>query len=211
MDLQDFYSPELIRLESESLEALGLGRRNIKEENNMNIPGKLRDDLKRIYGAADPLNYIEDVRAETNPDTQEEEMIVRLRVPRQCRKYMGEFFINPVTAPPNLERWTIEQAERWDLEWDMACRCRVNEGFVKPARVFFNGDHTTVVWPDGEKTVVGVAPGEKFDEYTGFCAAIVKRLFGSSREAQKFLDKVKVVQKKKEKKKEKDARKVSKK
>lgn len=171
----------------------------------MELVGKLKQDLRRIYGANDPLNYMEDIRVETNPDTQQEELVVRLRVPRHCEKYVPEVYITSA-SPYNLNHWAKEQAlmadllstsifDRCPLEWKKSEPIPVYAG--RPKKVFFNGNHTTLVWHDGSKTTVGVAPDEVFDEYTGFCAAIVKKLFGSSREAKKYMDKVKIVQKKK--------------
>lgn len=178
----------------------------------MDIPGKLKADLKRIYGAADPLNYIEDVRAETNPDTQQEELVVRLRVPRSCEKYMCGLFVKPLfpdTYPPVpgkyvMEDWALEQARMMDALSRPLGTWKPEQKPIKvsrPKRVFFNGGHTTIIWDDGSKTTVGVAPDETFDEYAGFCAAMVKKVFGSSREAQKFMDKIKIVQKPKKEKK----------
>ena len=175
----------------------------------MELVGKLKQDLRRIYGMNDPLNYIEDIAAETNPDTQQEELVVRLRVPRHCEKYVPEVYITSA-SPYNLNHWVKEQAlmadllstsifDRRPLEWKKSEPVPVYAG--RPKKVFFNGNHTTLVWHDGSKTTVGVAPDEEFDEYTGFCTAIVKKLFGSSREAKKYMDKVKLVQKPKAKKK----------
>ncbi len=72
-------------------------------------------------------------------------------------------------------------------------------------QVFFNGRHTTVVWEDGEKTTVGCMKNEPFDEYAGFAAAVLKRLYGSSTEAKRYLDERKIVQQIKEKKEKKSA------
>lgn len=171
-----------------------------KEENNMDIPGKLRNDLKRIYGAADPLDYIEDVVIkESLGDT---EINLTLRVPRDCARFAQS---SPLYgAPYSLEHWAREQAMMCGLispGVQKAPEKKDTSRFIEPERVFFNGNHTTIVWPDGEKTIVGVGPDTEYDEYAGFCAAIVKKLFGSSKKAQKFLDSIKVVQKKKEKKK----------
>lgn len=66
---------------------------------------------------------------------------------------------------------------------------------VRPRHVYYNGDHTCVIWNDGTKTVVGVGPYDEFDQYAGFCAALAKKLYGSSAEARKMLNKVKSVQK----------------
>lgn len=54
--------------------------------------------------------------------------------------------------------------------------------------VIFSGPATTIIWSDGDKTTVKVAEGQEFDRYAGFCAAIVKKLFGSSSAAKKIMD-----------------------
>ena len=47
---------------------------------------------------------------------------------------------------------------------------------------------------DGVKTTVGCIDGQEFDEYGGFAAAVLKRLFGSSKAAIRYMDARKVVQ-----------------
>ena len=70
------------------------------------------------------------------------------------------------------------------------------KGFDVPGinKIFFNGNHTTILWSDNTRTTVGCMEGEKFDEYAGFAAAILKKMFGSSITAKKFLDSHKAVQ-----------------
>lgn len=53
--------------------------------------------------------------------------------------------------------------------------------------VIFNGDRTIIIWYNGAKTIVKCADDEMYDKYTGFCVAIVKMIFGSTANAQKFL------------------------
>lgn len=40
--------------------------------------------------------------------------------------------------------------------------------------------YTDVLWSDGTVTVVKLKENEDFDEYTAFCAALAKKIFGSS-------------------------------
>ncbi len=61
-------------------------------------------------------------------------------------------------------------------------------------KIYFNNKHTTIEWADGEKTTVGCIEGQEFDEYSGFAAAVLKRLFGSSKAAIRYMDERKVVQ-----------------
>lgn len=61
-------------------------------------------------------------------------------------------------------------------------------------KVYFNDRHTTIEWEDGVKTTVGCADGQQFDEYSGFGAAVLKRLFGSSTAAIRYMNERKEVQ-----------------
>lgn len=139
----------------------------------MNMPGKLREDLFRIYGNRNPLDFEEFARS------------------------------NQLRQPPHRD--DVMDSVRYAQA--LVCNALVSEALSsvpKPKTVFFNDTHTTIVWSDGEKTTVGTGPDVQFDEYSGFCAAFVKRFFGSSRRAEKFLESVKVVQKKKIKKNKED-------
>lgn len=61
-------------------------------------------------------------------------------------------------------------------------------------KIYFNRRHTTIEWADGEKTTVGCIEGQEFDEYSGFTAAIAKRLFGSSSAAIRCMNEHKEAQ-----------------
>lgn len=51
--------------------------------------------------------------------------------------------------------------------------------------VIFNDPATIIFWMDGTKTVVKCMQGYEFDAYTGFMAAVCKKLFGSSSAVRK--------------------------
>jgi hypothetical protein len=161
----------------------------------MDIPGKLRADLKRIYGANDPLNYIEDVTVA--PCEGEEILLVQLRVPDRFRKYipgvgdrmdalvyrtrlLGEWNIPGVSAPipqkPAKKKIDPMDAINW----------------FPPKRIIYSGLKTIVIWPDGSKTMVSLMEGKEHDEYGAFCAAVVKKMFGATHKAKKFLESVAV-------------------
>ena len=57
-------------------------------------------------------------------------------------------------------------------------------------RVIYNGPKTIILWADGTKTIVSCGEDENYDYYTGFCAAVVKKLFGSTSHAKKVLGRV---------------------
>lgn len=47
-----------------------------------------------------------------------------------------------------------------------------------------DGRHTTVEWRDGTKTTVCCEDPEKYTEWGGFCACVVKKLYGSATKAE---------------------------
>ena len=55
-------------------------------------------------------------------------------------------------------------------------------------RVIFSGPATTIIWLDGTKTTVKASEGQQYDRYAGFCACVVKKLFGSTSTAKKLMD-----------------------
>ena len=55
-------------------------------------------------------------------------------------------------------------------------------------KVIFSDPATVIFWADGEKTVVKCAEGQTYDRYSGFCAAVCKRLFGSSSAAKEVME-----------------------
>ena len=56
---------------------------------------------------------------------------------------------------------------------------KMKEKFT-PKRILFNDPATIVFWKDGTKTVVKRSPGEEFNAYTAFCAALAKKIFGNN-------------------------------
>ena len=54
-------------------------------------------------------------------------------------------------------------------------------------RVVFNDPATIVFWGDGTKTVVKCSPGETFNKYYGFCAAVTKRIFENNSRVNKIV------------------------
>lgn len=75
------------------------------------------------------------------------------------------------------------------------CSFGLHHTGVPPVKkVIFSGPKTIVLWEDGTKTIVSCGDGDTYDYYSGFCAAVVKKLFGSTTHAKKVLGKVVQVQ-----------------
>ena len=71
---------------------------------------------------------------------------------------------------------------------------RHRTGFPNVKKVIFSGPKTIVLWADGTKTIVSCGAGDTYDYYAGFCAAVAKKLFGSTTHAKKVLGEVVQVQ-----------------
>ena len=69
---------------------------------------------------------------------------------------------------------------------------------ITPRKVIFSGPKTIVIWEDGTKTIVGCAEGQEYDEYAGFCAALAKKIFGTTSAAKRVMDANKVINSPKE-------------
>ena len=75
----------------------------------------------------------------------------------------------------------------------MNCRCSFPPSPYRRSpvkKVIFSGPKTIVLWADGTKTIVSCGAGDTYDYYAGFCAAVVKKLFGSTTHAKKVLGEV---------------------
>ena len=59
----------------------------------------------------------------------------------------------------------------------------------KVARIFYDDVATVVFWTDGTKTVVKCPEGTPYDEYTAFCAALAKKIYGNNSKLQREIKK----------------------
>lgn len=71
------------------------------------------------------------------------------------------------------------------------CRC---SSPVAPKQIIYSGNRTIVFWNDGDKTIVKCAESQEYDEYTGFVAALAKKMYGSTSKVKKVIDKTKKTQ-----------------
>lgn len=55
-------------------------------------------------------------------------------------------------------------------------------------KVIFNGPKTIIIWKDGTKTIVSCCDGDTYDKYAGFCAAVTKKMFGTSSNIKKIIE-----------------------
>ena len=60
-------------------------------------------------------------------------------------------------------------------------------GLPQIKKVIYSGPKTIILWADNTKTIVSCGEADSYDYYSGFCAAVVKKLFGSTAHAKKVL------------------------
>lgn len=70
-------------------------------------------------------------------------------------------------------------------------RKRYTDHLPEIDRLIYSGNKTIIIWKDGDKTIVSCGEGEQFDQYTGFCTAVVKKVFGSTTAAKKVMNTLK--------------------
>lgn len=54
-------------------------------------------------------------------------------------------------------------------------------------QIIYSGPKTIILWADGTKTIVSCGILDEFDPYAGFCAAVAKKLFGSTSKVKKII------------------------
>lgn len=60
------------------------------------------------------------------------------------------------------------------------------------SKVIHSNPHTIVFWKDSSTTIVCCSDGESYDEYAGFCAALAKKVYGSTGAARRVLNESRV-------------------
>lgn len=56
-------------------------------------------------------------------------------------------------------------------------------------QIIFSGPKTIVIWSDGSKTIVSCSKDDTYDGYAGFCAAVAKKMFGSTSQVKRVIEK----------------------
>lgn len=98
--------------------------------------------------------------------------------------WFSEAHLQPITGPMDFLNGVSKIMNA------MNCRCSYplhHTGVPPVKKVIFSGPKTIVLWADGTKTIVSCGEADAYDYYSGFCAAVVKKLFGSTTHAKKVL------------------------
>lgn len=105
--------------------------------------------------------------------------------------WFSEAHLQPITGPMDF----LESVSKIMNAMNCRCSSHLHHTGVPPVKkVIFSGPKTVVLWADGTKTIVSCGAGDTYDYYSGFCAAVVKKLFGSTTHAKKVLGEVVQVQ-----------------
>lgn len=85
----------------------------------------------------------------------------------------------------------------------MEGRLKAQKPLPKVKRILKNGDYMTVLWEDGDKTIVKRAEDEAESDYAAFTAALGIKVYGSNSALKRLVASAEVQGKKKKKQKEK--------
>lgn len=89
--------------------------------------------------------------------------------------------------------------ENPDVVMPMSEFIRMNStlNMVEPEKIYYKDKHTTVIWNDGTTTTVSCGESETFDKYSGFCAALAKKMFSSTTHVKRMIEQLDVEENKK--------------
>ena len=60
---------------------------------------------------------------------------------------------------------------------------------LMPKKIIFSGPKCIVLWLDGTKTIVSCSENDKWDEYAAYCAALAKKIYGTTSAVHREVDK----------------------
>ena len=60
---------------------------------------------------------------------------------------------------------------------------------ITPNKIIFSGPKCIVLWEDGTKTIVSLSEKDDWNEYDAFCAALAKKIFGTTSAVHRIVDK----------------------
>ena len=84
-------------------------------------------------------------------------------------------------------KWTVKKPTNY-FEYAKYAKDAANiRKQLSVKKVIFNDPATIVFWEDGTKTVVKCSKNDSFNPYNGFCAALAKKIYGTSR-TRKIVD-----------------------
>lgn len=58
-----------------------------------------------------------------------------------------------------------------------------------PKKIIFSGPKCIVLWADGTKTIVSCSENDQWDEYAAYCAALAKKIYGTTSAVHRLVDK----------------------
>ena len=79
-------------------------------------------------------------------------------------------------------------------------RCEHNPVILPMPVRFIPGKTSVVFFEDGTKEIVTCSEGTEYSEYSAFCAACMKHMFGNNTKLKRFIESIRVEQKKRKKK-----------
>ena len=124
-------------------------------------PMNIKEAFMRVFKGHDPIDFIQDFVLETSIDSDQ--------------------IVHATMSVPAYGIYGLSNSKKHTVGGRSIPQL--------PKRIIFSGPKTIVFWHDGTKTIVSCAEDEEYDPYNAFCAAVVKKMFGTTSAAKSFLHK----------------------
>lgn len=108
----------------------------------------------------------------------------------EFQKYLRAPDGSPMEQEASKKSREFDNIRRMLTEIKRNLECKKYEpSIICPVNIWENGNNTVVQWEDGTKTVVTAEHPESKSTFAGFCAALAKKIYGSTDKVMKQIDK----------------------
>lgn len=85
-----------------------------------------------------------------------------------------------------MDQIDINIRKHFDAMWKNLQHAAIRD-HLDPVKIRKDGRVTVVFWKDGSTTAVRCGESEPYDDYTAFCAALAKKVYGSNSRLKRML------------------------
>lgn len=153
----------------------------------------IRDESRSDNGCPGYIKYV-------NPDGR---LAVQVYASTDMDSLGTHYFLDPeqivAISKPVFQKMLNECSKaRRDvhdyMQKDSEFTARIHRQFqFAPKEIIYNDAATIVYWTDGTKTVVKCSENDVYSEYSGFVAAVAKKMYGGANAINRLIDSKKVI------------------
>lgn len=118
---------------------------------------------------------------------------------QNCREEEFQKYLMAPNGSP-MKKEALEKSNSFEGIWHVLTeimrdlvnadqKCNQQTSVICPVNIWENGNNTVVQWEDGTKTMVTAEHPESKSTFAGFCAALAKKIYGTTDKVMKQIDK----------------------